>query len=158
MLANQLRLLAIGTKDKDEKESLETRAEIFERGYVEDYDHAFGLVSDWGEFSEEQSQYVLDVLNMFTAIQRAKEDGVAFPEDPRMALSYAGFEDAGHSLYAKFLAEKMDKYAYLVDPKFNLPTSWKYRPMLSVWKSLANNMQLRDNDLVALAAAVEAIK
>jgi len=157
LLVNQFRLLALSS-DKDERESLERSAEIFERGYVANYGDALGQIRDWKELSEEQSQHVLDVLNMFTAIRNAKEDGIAFPDDPRMALSYAGFEDASHSLYAKFLIEKMGRYEWLKDPNWNLPTTWKYLPMLAIWRALPNSMKLGTADLAAMATAVEKIK
>src|ERR1700719_4565191 len=92
ILANQYRILAL-LSPPDEKKSHETSAEIFERGYTQNYKDGFGQVRDWKTLPEEKCKKVIDVLEMFTAIKNAKEDGVDFSGLDLTSLSFSGFEE-----------------------------------------------------------------
>jgi uncharacterized protein len=151
ILINQYKILEMLNPEEEEFYALNRK--ILENGYANHYDEIFEWLPD--EIPEEVATEVWDILQMYRTLnfsyENLKDKGDIKEED----LKFPGFdgnEEAQYMNYAKFILHDLNRYEELRDdsnhPNYNshFPMLWKYRKMLSVWKSIShrynNNLTL----------------
>ena len=123
--------------DQENRDHHRRMIKVYERGYVINYSDDFDRL--YREFSREESTYVMDVLEMYSDMQRAwKAEGS--PDDiDEKDLLFPGFDgnnESSQMSYAQFVVEDEGRWGDLRVRDFNshARTEFRYRPMVEAWK------------------------
>lgn len=163
LLINQFEIRKAVEKNKHDVEWFEEMIEVLERGYEAYYSQ---LTDRFSSFAEEDSRFVVDVLDMYRCIEDYK---VAHPNDVEVAeapysffFGFDGNNEAQHLGFVRFLFEKKElwkeqaKYAEKTDDYNNhMPTLDTYGRMLAKFKSFGEHVTKLSHDQV-LAVLAEA--
>ena len=164
LLANQLRILEV--LYPDDAEELAQHRTALEAGWEYHFEEAFLAVSSDDVFTTEQSCEVIDILDMYGAIDLAlgaigRDHSLA----QHFAARFAGFDgnnEVVEMAYVEYLVEDLGRFDYLAsraEAGFNSHTQTldRYRRMVSVWKAfgLEGRYQLDEAKLQQLLAAAE---
>jgi uncharacterized protein YfbU (UPF0304 family) len=136
---------------------------ILENGYSIFYPE-IGTGVEESELSEDQCQFVLDVLNAYQAIENYKD---AHPRDKAVCEHlwgrFRGFDGNNESEYlrfARFLLQKQQKFAESArhagstdNFDSHTPTLSKYRNMVTVWKILGQESKLSKGGILQILDA-----
>lgn len=154
ILYNQYEILK--SLNPNEKKYYERDQEILINGFKYNYDDLVCGLMD--ETSEEISQFVIDVLQMYRVLNNSY-DKLNDDEKAQIDIydiSFKGFdgnEEIDHYVYAKFYLEKLDKFGELKESKYYAVNSHGnmlngYRKMVSLWKEVKtgryNNVSLKN--------------
>jgi uncharacterized protein len=138
--------------------------EVLESGYELNYgwiaEHIFEQT-----MTEEQCSEVINILDMFTALERSYDELAEKPNVEEQDIRFHGF-DGNHETdqmsYARFLIEKEHKFSSLADAgslgdnlNSHMPVLDTYRRMLAMWQQLplAQRYQLAADDIARIVAA-----
>lgn len=121
-LINQFEILK--SLNPEESSYYEEKIEILQEGYEFHYDEIFGSLSK--ELPEEDSRFVLDILNMYRDINfsKSKFTEEQFGEISELFTHYRGFDynddyEVSLGFYAKFFIKKLKRFQELIeDPEF----------------------------------------
>lgn len=119
--------------DPKSLEHCETVQEALQSGYKPCYDYVLERMEK-NEITEEQAQFVYDVLNMFDALQRYEQASGTKIEYAHSRFS--GFDGHGNLVgFARFNVEALKRWDYLNIKNFDahMPIEPMYRRMLEVW-------------------------
>ena len=110
---------------------------VYENGYAINYSDDFENIYD--EFSREESGFVIDVLDMYSAMQRSWKQ-LGSPDDLNESdLRFPGFDgnnETSYMAYAKFVVKDEDRFTDLNIFDFNSHMHMldSYRSMVNAWK------------------------
>lgn len=133
--------------------------EVLESGYEADYRD---LTSHFSEvFRTNESSFVIDVLDMYTQFEWAKEQGVEIPSEHAFLFSFRGFDgnnELPYMSYAAFQIKPKGHWDRLKGKDLNshMPTLERYGKMLTSWKQSADTHNLTTEDFVRIAGAIAA--
>ena len=157
LLMNQYRILSL--LDQSKADHYNKLREALENGYVASYqgDLFAGLLDG---LSVEQCAFVLELLNMYDAIQRsydALDDKQGIEEE---RTKFPGFE-SDYELaplgYARFVVEREGRFSHLKSHSRDFightPMLDEYRRMTDVWKLAGNRYELTRDDITAILGA-----
>src|SRR5918998_4845110 len=157
LLTNQYRIL--GLLDRSNADHYDKLREALEKGYVASYrDDLFAGLRDG--LSVEQCAFVVEVMNMYDALQRSYEalDDKQGIEEER--TKFPGFEsdyELAHLGYARFVVERERRFTHLKahsrDFIGHTPMLDEYRRMTDVWKLAGNRYELTRDDITAILGA-----
>jgi len=160
MLANQYRILE--RLYPDEAEYYAQAREVLERGYELNYDWIAPHILE-RTMSEVECKEVLDILDMFSALERSYRQMAEKPAGvEEHDVQFHGF-DGNHETdqlgYASFLIEKEGKWQELADHGDHLNShapflDW-YRRMLRVWQErpTKQRFELSSDEIRRIVAA-----
>lgn len=144
VLINQYRILS--NLDKSEADHYEELIKILESGYAIFYSQLDEWISD--EMPEEESRLVLDVLDLYRAIEdvkRASKDSRLLTHSYSYFKGFDGNNETEHMGFCRFLIEKQGKFQeqkqYLLkndNLNSHVPMREKYSRMLEVARHLPN--------------------
>ncbi len=157
ILSNQYYLMSQMNPENAEKyQRLQT---IVERGYALQMKE---LNKEYGCISEEECQEVLNIMEMYFALQESyKMLGEADRSDvDSRRLNFLGFDIASESQlvhYVRFLIDSEGHYPQFdkADHHFNsqIPMLEKYRRMLATWKQCPRQYHLSASEFTQIFAA-----
>jgi len=137
ILSNQYRILA--SLYPDEAKAFETNRKVVEEGYTYQYSWLADHLSS--EVPEEDSRYVLDVLDMFSDLlfsfdQLTDKSGIDAYD-----VKFRGFDGNNETSlmsYARFFVQDLDRYNEFQNHDFNshMPTTALYSRMLEVYRPI----------------------
>ena len=154
MLVNQYEILS--RLDPSSKSDYEERLEILRSGYEVFYsDFTAGFCDP---MSTSKSKFVLDVLDMYRAIEQFKNDNPKTTVFNGSVYSHFRGYDGNHETeymgFVRFLIDVQQKYGEQIPYKdktdnFNshLPMIDNYRAMLAIWTAIQNNYSLTEKDV-----------
>ena len=136
VLFNQLEILK--HLQPTRQASLENAQEVLSRGYEPFYGEVvLGHLYEEG-VSDQQADFVYDVLNMFDALQRF--EAASGEKLDEYAARFAGFDGNSEGAlvaFTEFVVERMGRWDYLKIKNFNSHMSSEvYGRMLEVWKQI----------------------
>lgn len=159
MLSNQARILE--RLYPDEADRWKLVQEALDHGYEWYYDLAFQFVySDDEVVTSEMSQEVLDILDMFRAMQRAV-DALSEAEQAPFAdevtfLGFDGNNETGHLVFTEFLW-KIGRFTDVKhegdDGNSHAPLLDHYRRMLEVWRASQDKWRPTKDEIERILAA-----
>jgi len=162
LLINQFEIRKATTKDKDTIEWLERMIEVLESGYEFYYRE---LVERFSSFEEDESRFVMDVLDMYRRIEDYKGTNPKDDEIHKMPWShFFGFDGNNESKYLGFvrflfkqkspeLWVEQRKYAKKTDGyNSHMPTLDIYRRMLAKLESFGSPITLSREQVLAILA------
>lgn len=156
ILWNQLELLKAAYPDN--KHDYQKQQDILENGYVARYDDVLHAVR-LDELSPDDTRFVEDVLDMFSALQRFEQDGGKVTD--RYWIDFKGFDGNNEPelmSYTRFLVEREERWEYLGIKNFNSHSRMRdlYERMLDVWHAIdsAKRHSLTAEQVEAVLAAV----
>ena len=136
MLSNQLRILE--ALYPDEAKSFAITRTAIECGYTLNYDWSIDNIYR-DELSEDACREVFDILEMFSAIERAVDKSTDEEIKKRPFARFIGFDgnNESHQLgYFRYLVEDLDKYA-----RFKGDAPWdncnSHMPVLEIYRQHA---------------------
>lgn len=155
-LRNQCKILA--RLDENEADYWNRMVEVLERGYEADYSDFTAHFS--GPVSEEDTAFVLEVLDMHKAFEWAKQDGTEVPKDDTHIFDFHGFDGRDESAlhrYASFAVRQPNSWDSLKGKELNshIALSSRYRVMLAAWEKSTEKYKLTPEDFKRIAAAVK---
>ncbi len=162
ILVNQLTILEI--LDEKEKEYYKDTLEILERGYEGLYDSCIQFIyPDHETFSQEKSELVFNILNMFSAIVQSLEkieDKSGIDKNLLVFNGFDGNNETDYMSFANFYCSQYEgggKYSEIgqgVD-HFNshFPYLETYKRMLKSWQQCDDRFDLNKDDLIQIANA-----
>jgi hypothetical protein len=160
-LINQYEILKHLTDSDHEKEHYDEIIEILHDGYSIFYGDA---VQVFDGMDEETCKFVLDVLDMYRAIEDYKGNN---PKDEEVHKhhwsTFQGFDGNNETMlmaFTRFLIEKQRKFTEQVKHKDKVD-SWNshaqvcdtYEPMVKKWRSLQHQHGLKRDAVLAILAA-----
>jgi uncharacterized protein YfbU (UPF0304 family) len=156
-LINQYQMLDLLSDDEYEKENYQKNINILSNGYEMHYGDLMYLAEDDAIMTERESSDVLEILQMFDAIDWAIHNGVDTSGIEDFRLKFAGF-DGNHEQkqlgYLQFYCRKgSGNYERIVEDiraeHFNshAPLLGTYRSMVEEWKNSADRHHLTREDL-----------
>ncbi len=154
ILANQYRILEALVPS--EAEGYSNHRIVLEGGYALHFSDALQSVRD--ELSENDCEFVLDVLSMHSALHgshEALEDKAGIDET---FIKFAGFDgnsEIRYMSYCQYLCERLGQFAELRDPGRDGYNSHKltldmYRQMLNAWKNMGKPRELTKDQIIKL--------
>jgi uncharacterized protein YfbU (UPF0304 family) len=157
LLMNQYRILSL--LDQSNADHYNKLRDALENGYVASYrDDLFAGIRDG--LSVEQCAFVLEVMNMYDALQRsydALDDKQGIEEE---RTKFPGFEsdyEIAHLGYARFVVEREGRFSHLksfrADFISHTPMLDQYRRMYDVWRLAANRAELTRDNITAILGA-----
>ena len=155
MLVNQFTILSLVDTENGSPEHYRRAAEIFKRGYTDDYDSVFGLEE---EVPAEVCEEVKSILDMFRALNvasiRLPSGSVDFRE-----LKFQGFDlnnEDIHFGYAKFLLEEKGMWSEsnIAEMNSHRPMLHQYRQMMWDWKACEKKWELTLEEVMKIASHV----
>ncbi len=159
ILTNQYRILS---KLESDNPDHETKIEILENGFTEQYYEVFDVSTE--EISLEICEETTQILNMYRRINNCLKS-LSKTEKESLNLNALAFEGFGanghfHSQYMTFMMEKMDlwrEYRTLNLEEKSKNALFKYRKMLNYQNYLLENDQyhLTRTDLIKLLSILE---
>ena len=157
ILSNQYYLMS--QMDPENSAKYKRQQLIVERGYELQMSE---LDKDFGHLSEEQCRQIIDIMEMYHAMQESNnllEDSERKDVDQRR-LNFLGFDIATESQlvnYVRFLTESEGLYPQFdkADHHFNaqMPMLDKYQRMLAVWRNCPRQYHLCANELRQILSA-----
>ena len=153
LLWNQLEILKY--LDPAQRKNYEVSQETLSCGYTSHYSDVFRTVSE-KEADKGMQQEVLDILDMFRALDKAKRRGW-IPSDPSSSVfkgfdgkndDHYGFADhllGGRGLFAESAAAPRNSHS--------IGTLRRYRRLLAVWTHAADRHELTDVEAEATITA-----
>lgn len=159
ILINQYRILSY--LDSNEAEHYKELIDILENGYQIFY----SLIDQWvfDDMPQEKSKFVLDVLNMYRAIEDFKRRNKSEPVAGEYFSFFRGFdgnEETEYMSFTRFLIEIQGKYSeqtpYLKDNdnlNSHMSTIEKYKSMLAEWNNLEQKHQLTEEQVLKILQA-----
>jgi len=157
LLMNQYRILSL--LDQSNADHYNKLHDALENGYVASYrDDLFAGIRDG--LSVEQCAFVLEVMNMYDALQRSYDalDNKQGIEEGR--TKFPGFEsdyEIAQLGYARFIVEREGRFSHLKSVRADFishtPMLDQYRRMYDVWRLAANRSELTRDDITAILAA-----
>ena len=144
-LSNQFRILE---KLDPDGGSYAQYAEILESGYEGLYDRVFE--HQYEPLPKAVSDEVYEIFDMFRALDRAYESGIAKPAGS--CPEFAGFDANNDRHYgvAHFILKDLNLYEELQEQPMNSHSQAElnvYRRMLSVWKGMGSPFPLNDDQV-----------
>jgi len=133
--------------------------EVLERGYEAEYSD---LISHFSQvFREDESSFVIDVLDMHTQFEWAKEQGVEIPSAHAFFFNFTGFDGNNELPYMSYAAFQINQEGHWdrlkgKDLNSHMPTIDRYVKMLTAWKQSADAHNLTTEDFVRIAEAITA--
>jgi uncharacterized protein YfbU (UPF0304 family) len=111
---------------------------VYENGYAIHYNDDFDHIYD--ELSENRSTFVIDVLDMYSAMQRSLrqiDDTDDLSKDSVRFIGFDGNNETSLMAYAMFFVEELGRFSDLDIHDFNshMHTVDRYQRMLAEWKS-----------------------
>jgi uncharacterized protein YfbU (UPF0304 family) len=157
ILINQYEILK--RLDTDWSDRYDELIDILESGYEIFYHQVHERVSD--DMSTDECKLVLDVLNIYRAIENYKNE---HPDDNEISnhlyANFPGFDGNSETIYmafTQFLIERQDKFAEQAKYKdktgnFNShsPMLDKYKAMITKWKSIGGKFKLLREDIITI--------
>ena len=149
-LRNQFEILSrVGDQDRPYAEWIE----ILERGYEHLYGELFSDLDREGVASE-VSREVLDIFDVFRALDEAARRG-AIPDGAGSAAArFAGFDantEPGHYAFARFLIETQGRYEESATVmNAHRPTLAEYRALVRQWADMGKPFPLGADQVVEL--------
>src|SRR4051812_29414418 len=110
ILFNQMQIRAV--LQPDNKDYFQRMATILTEGYTLDYSQLFNPVYD--ELSNSQCAYVIEVMDMFSAMQisfNKLEDKDGITEDSLVFPGFNGNSETALMGYAEFVKDELGKFA-----------------------------------------------
>jgi uncharacterized protein len=157
LLANQYHILSL--IDQSNADHYNKLRDALENGYIASYqDDLFAGLLDG--LSVEQCTFVLEVMNMYDALQRSYDrlDDKQGIEEER--TTFPGFDsdyELEHMGYARFVVEREGRFTHLrahsQDFTSHTPMLDRYRRMYDVWRLTANRYGLTRDDIAAIVDA-----
>lgn len=159
ILANQYRILEC--VDRKNAEGYQHAREAIERGYEFLYDDcAISIYDSPNIISSEECSYVIDVMEMFSVIQRTYDSLTDKSEIPSYLIDFPGFDGTNELPYlgfAKFFCESRQAFQHLrkSDDSFNSHCSTRelYQRMLAAWRESSDKHRLTKGDLIRITQA-----
>jgi uncharacterized protein YfbU (UPF0304 family) len=155
MLANQYRILA--KLYPSEKRDYERHLHVLEAGYPYLYHTILGSIDP--EVPVETSEYVLSVLDMFSALKTARAK-LPKKDAPAKELGrFVGFDandESDEYRFACYFTGELDRYRNLGRnpiPNSHHSTRHIYAPMLEAWRKSADTNNLTKDDVRRIIAA-----
>ena len=164
LLYNQYEIIKSLERNKDGQKIFENEVQqVLQLGYEFEYGSIMPLFEKG--ISHNDCKEVIDILNTFLAIERAKIgfEGEASPIDvsdlEEWRISFRGFDgnfESEQYVYAKYLFNRED--LELIVPKHKdlnsgSPMMHQYRRMIRVWRMCENKVRLFREDIVRIAEA-----
>ncbi|HUF63382.1 MAG TPA: YfbU family protein [Verrucomicrobiales bacterium] len=159
LLINQYQILS--TLNPGESAHYLELIEILEDGYAIFYSLIDAGISD--DMPESEGRFVLDVLNMYRAIEDFKRKNsreICSEEYYRFFRGFDGNEETKYMAFARFLVETQKKFTeqktYLKENdnlNSHMPTIHKYRAMLSKWRKFGNTFSLGEVQVIEIVKA-----
>ncbi len=151
IIFNQLEILKL--LDPEQADRYGKQQQIVDRGFSHFYEEV--LTVDKHEASSSMQQEVIDILNMFRALNRAIDDGWV-PSDKDDAR-FQGFDanNDDHYSFAHFLLDVQRRFDESA-PNKNSHSSFsieKYRSMLREWAKVGNKFKLTEEEAEAIIKA-----
>jgi len=133
ILFNQHAILAELVKSNSSHH--EKMKEVYRSGYVVNYDDDFQHFSD--ELDRSKSSLVIDVLDMYSAIQRSADQIGGLDSDSYRFPGFDGNNETSYMAYARFVVETEGRFANLKIESFNshMRSLKAYKRMVDVWNS-----------------------
>lgn len=160
ILSNQFEILK-RLSEPEEAEEFALDREVVECGYSLLYNDSSMHI--YPATPQEVCQEVVDILDMFRALQRCYAESDEKPAINKHDIEFLGFDGNNESTmfsFAKFFMLRMDRFEELAeslkgDLNSHMPMLQKYRPMLQLWKSLPSEKRyrLRAEDIERIANA-----
>jgi hypothetical protein len=158
-LLNQYRILA--KLYPDEEAHYQELVSILESGYEVFYSQIDQWLSD--PMPEEEGRFVIDVLNMYRAIEdfkRSNESDAVSTDFLSFFRGFDGNEEASYMSFAKFLILDQGKFAeqrnyFSKNDALNshAPMIGKYRRMVQRWQETTAQWNLSERDVLAILGA-----
>jgi uncharacterized protein len=147
-LANQFRILRKIDPDTDHYQQY---AEILDSGYEGLYGRIFEHQSD--PLPKEVSDEVYDIFDMYRALDRAYESGIAKPDGH--CSEFSGFDGNNdkHFGVASFILQDLNLYSELQKCPMNSHSQaelHRYRRMLAVWRGMGKPFPLKEEQVKAI--------
>ncbi|MCU6618544.1 YfbU family protein [Achromobacter mucicolens] len=159
MLINQYKILA--SLNKDEADHYNELISILENGYKVFYSQLDEWISD--EMPEEQGRFVLDVLDLYRAIEdikRATKDDRLLGHRYSFFPGFDGNNETAHMGFCRFLIETQGKFQeqkqYLLkndNLNSHMPMIEKYIRMLEEAKNLPNKWRMSVDEALRVLEA-----
>lgn len=133
LLSNQFKILS--KIDPENKDYYLEALDIVENGYKIFYSSFLEHLDD--EMSEETGEFVLDVLDLYYAVELYKSSGGDL--NGLRETTFSGFDgnkETGHMAFTRFLIEKQNKFAELAKLKSKTDNYNSHRPMISTYTKL----------------------
>lgn len=160
ILSNQYRILEL--LDQENAESHRNAREALDDGFEMYYGWLCEHVLDGEEVvTEEESKYVIDVLDMFNAMQQAYDDLADRSGIDTVFLTFPGFSanyEGKFLRFARYFCRERNAYESLRKSgdglDSHMPTDDFYPRMLKAWKQSANTHDLSKADLIRIMTTV----
>lgn len=159
ILINQYKILA--SLNKAEADHYEELISILENGYSIFYSQLDEWISE--EMPEEEGRFVLDVLDLYRAIEdvkRATKDSRLLAHHYAFFRGFDGNNETEHMGFCRFLIEKQGKFQeqkqYLLkndNLNSHMPMTEKYSRMLNEAKGLPNKWSMSADDALRVLDA-----
>lgn len=154
ILWNQFTILA--ALDAESAEYYERAKTAIENGFTTAYAWYCGFLTE--EVPREVCEEVLEILDMFKAIDNARPDASELDGDDAWQLEFRGFDfdsENAHFSFARFLILQEDKWPEHANAGDSLnshaPMLDGYRRMLRRWESMGSPEALTEDQLRELA-------
>jgi uncharacterized protein YfbU (UPF0304 family) len=156
MLWNQFRILEM--LDHDEGRYYAQAKTALERGYEQEFDRLIEFIwSDDQKMTERESMEVVDILHMFSSLQRSYENLVDRTDIEPASIQFLGFDgnnEGKQMLFAQYFCDlEGGRFTELGDPSgFNshIPTLERYRGMVGKWKRSSDVNHLSREDILRI--------
>lgn len=150
-LRNQFEILA---RLGDDRRPYLEWIEILEQGHALLYGEIFSdLDAEGGDPAD--AREVLDILDVFRALDEAKERGVTIPASASGRHQFAGFDantEPSHYAFARFVIEVQGRYAESSHSNAHRPTLSSYRELVSRWAEMGKAFPLNSSEVSILLA------
>lgn len=150
-LRNQFEILArLGDDGRPYAEWIE----ILEQGHALLYGEMFSDLDADG-VDPADAREVLDILDVFRALDEAKERGVTIPASASGRDQFAGFDantEPRHYAFARFVIEVQGRYAESSHANSHRPTLSGYRELVRRWADIGKAFPLDASQVSVLLA------
>jgi uncharacterized protein YfbU (UPF0304 family) len=149
ILSNQYRILE-RLYPKNKKDFARCRT-VVERGYALDYDEISEDICD--EMSIEESQRVLDILSMYSALDSSAKKLDYEPKEKIVFRGFDGNNEPNEMNYTSFYVDDLEKFPEIEkitqSPDYNshIPTLTLYEMMLDEWNKCKNKNDLTEEEI-----------
>lgn len=129
--------------------------EVLTRGYPTSYAGAMEWAL-WEPTPKEVCEEVVDILNMYRALEGARHDGVPAPANGWDRFQgFDGNEEPQHHGFVVFLVERLGRFEESKRPSLNShhPTLDTYNAMLAEWRRRSGRFELSEEDVRAIVEA-----
>jgi uncharacterized protein len=159
ILANQFRILEL--LDSESADHYANAREVLESGFELSYERYAQRINA-NTMNQAEGQEVLQILDMFSALERCYKDPPEKPDVEERQVRFSGFDgnnEIAQLGYAGFVIEREGRFRELADHGDHLnshaPLLGAYRRMLAVWEQLPleRRFELTAKDIEAICAA-----